>query len=80
MLKHPEFEQYYPDLADKVKFYEPQDKKQEEFVTITDNGFYEIFIHVLPSGRAFSRIPQIKSSLLHETQHILQGREYFSKY
>ena len=78
ILEHPEFEQYYPDLANKikVKFYESQDENEGGSIQNHSDGTYtnrinEKFRENYSSQREDSQ----KLTLAHEIQHVIQGLE-----
>jgi hypothetical protein len=74
ILKHPEFEQYYPDLADKikVKFYEGPSYQGGSTENHSD-GTYTIRVN--KDFREANNWKQVPLTLSHETQHVIQGLE-----
>ena len=75
LLSHPEFEQYYPDLADKikVKFYESQDKNDGGTTENHSDGSYTIRVN--KDFREANNWKQVPLTLSHEIQHVIQGLE-----
>ena len=78
ILEHPEFEQYYPDLVNKikVKFYESQNKNEGADVQNHLDGTYTIrFNEKFRENHSSQREDSQKRTLAHEIQHVIQGLE-----
>ena len=75
ILEHPEFEQYYPDLANKikVKFYESQDENEGGSIQNHSDGTYTIRIN--KDFQEANNWKHIHLTLSHEIQHVIQGLE-----
>jgi hypothetical protein len=72
--KHPEFEQFFPDLANKIniKFYEGQELEGIAAENHS-NGTYTIGINT--AFREKNNWASIHPTLSHEIQHVIQGLE-----
>ncbi len=77
ILEHPEFEQYYPDLANKikVKFYESQDKNEGGSIQNHSDGTYTIRTNAKFQEENGSVRAAAMETLRHEIQHVIQGLE-----
>ena len=73
ILEHPEPEQYYPDLANKikVKFYESQDENEGGSIQNHSDGTYTTRINEKFREKDSDRL----FLLTHETQHVIQGKD-----
>ena len=73
ILEHPEFEQYYPDLTNKIKveFYESQNKNKGGSIQNHSDGTYTNRINEKFREKDSDRL----FLLTHETQHVIQGKD-----
>ena len=78
VLIYEGLEQYYPDLANKikVKFYESQNKNEGGSIQNHSDGTYTIRIkEKFRENHSSQREDSQKRTLAHEIQHVIQGLE-----